>query len=267
MSEHRRCGTVYLVGAGPGDPGLLTVKGYELLRRCEVVIYDALIDPAILTIVPTEAERIFVGAAHDPARLSQQEIERLMITRARQGKRVVRLKGGDPFIFGRGGEEALALTRAGVPWEVVPGVSAGHGVPALAGIPLTCRGYASSVAFVTGHQCSEKGSSVAWDTLAQAADTLVIFMGARTLPLIVEALLRGGRSPATPIAVIERGTFPGERVRVATLGTISEIIARDPVETPALIVVGEVVSLRAQLQTKPQDDSVEVLDEILSSVS
>lgn len=267
MSEHPRCGTVYLVGAGPGDPGLLTVKGDALLRRCDVVIYDALVDPAILAIVPAEAERIFVGAAHDPARLSQREIEGLMIARARQGKRVVRLKGGDPFIFGRGGEEALALTRAGVPWEVVPGVSAGHGVPAAARIPLTCRGYASSVAFVTGHECSDKNSSVAWDKLAQAADTLVIFMGARTLPVIVEALLRGGRSIATPMAVIERGTSPGERVRVATLGTIRQMIARDPVEAPALIVVGEVVSLRARLRTEPEGESVEVLDEILSGVS
>lgn len=267
MNEHHRSGKVYLVGAGPGDPGLLTIKGYEVLRRCDVVIYDALVDPAILAIVPTEAERIFVGAAHDPRRLAQCEIERLMIARAHQGKRVVRLKGGDPFIFGRGGEEALALTRAGVPWEVVPGVSAGHGVPAAARIPLTCRGYASSVAFVTGHECSDKDSSVAWDKLAQAADTLVIFMGARTLPRIVEALLGGGRLPTTPIAVIERGTSPHERVRVATLGTIREMIARDPVCSPALIVVGEVVSLRARLQAEPEEKSVEVFDDVLSGVS
>ncbi len=267
MKEQHRCGTVYLVGAGPGDPGLLTVKGYELLCRCDVVIYDALVNPAILALVRREAERIFVGPAHGSARLTQEEIVEVMIARARRGGQVVRLKGGDPFIFGRGGEEALALTRAGVPWEVVPGVSAGHGVPTWAKIPLTHRGLASSVVFVTGHECAQKDCFVQWSKLAQAADTLVIFMGAQSLPFIVEALLRGGRPPSTPLAVIERGTWPEERVRVATLGTVREMIAADPVRSPALGVVGDVVSLRALLEPDANQEGVEVFDDVLSGVS
>jgi uroporphyrin-III C-methyltransferase len=245
-SQHPR-GKVYLVGAGPGDPGLLTLKGGEALKGCDVVIYDALIAPALVQYAPAEAERIFIGPTHDPTRITQTEIYRLMIGRARQGKVVVRLKGGDPFIFGRGAEEAVALSEAGVPWEVVPGVSSGHAVPACAGIPLTHRAYASSVAFVTGHECDGKLSPVAWHKLATAVDTLVIFMGAKNLPRLVATLLEAGRAPSTPVAVIEGGASPDQRVRVATLGTILDTLADAPVETPALTVVGEVVSLRERL--------------------
>ncbi|RMG47485.1 MAG: uroporphyrinogen-III C-methyltransferase, partial [Acidobacteria bacterium] len=219
-AEHRSSGKVYLVGAGPGDPELLTVKGRRALERCQVVIYDALVNPELLQYVAPEAERIFVGRPHERERLSQSEIERIMITRAREGKIVVRLKGGDPFIFGRGGEEAWALAEAGIDWEIIPGVSSGHAVPAYAGIPLTHRAYASSVAFVTGHECADKRSPVDWHRLAQAVDTIVIFMGVRNLARIVRALREGGRSSTTPIAIIEWGTYAEQRVHVGTLGTI-----------------------------------------------
>jgi uroporphyrinogen III methyltransferase/synthase len=247
VSDATRCGKVYLVGAGPGDPGLLTVKGCEVLRSCDVVIYDALANPVLVQYAPPEAERIFVGRTHSQERITQAEIHRLMIERARQGKVVVRLKGGDPFIFGRGGEEALALAEAGIEWEVVPGVSSGHAVPAYAGIPLTHRGAASSVALVTGHECADKHSRVAWEKLAIAVDTLVIFMGAKNLPRIVTTLLEAGRAPSTPMAIIEWGTYADQRVRVATLGTVFNTLTEAPVEPPALIIIGDVVSLSGQL--------------------
>lgn len=247
MREEHRIGKVYVVGAGPGDPGLLTVRGAEVLSLCDVVVYDALVNEAVLHYAPAEAERIFVGDAHAAHRLTQEEIIRVMIDRARRGLHVVRLKGGDPFIFGRGGEEAMALRAAGIPFEIVPGVSAGHAVAAYAGIPLTHRGLASSVAFVTGHECAGSPRSVRWDALAHAVDTLVVFMGASRLPQIVERLLSAGRAPETPIAIIERGTHAHQRVRVATLGTIRAHVAAEPVRSPALIVIGEVVTLREQL--------------------
>jgi uroporphyrinogen III methyltransferase/synthase len=247
MGETPRLGTVYLVGAGPGDPGLLTVRGAEVLSLCDVVIYDALVNSAVLNYAPAEAERLCVGEAHAAHRLTQEEIIRLMIERARRGLHVVRLKGGDPFIFGRGGEEAMALRAAGIPFEVVPGVSAGHAVAAYAGIPLTHRGISSSVAFVTGHECAGSPRPVRWEDVARAADTVVVFMGASRLPQIVERLLEAGRSPDTPIAVIERGTLASQRTRVATLATIRARVAEEPVRSPALIVVGEVVALREQV--------------------
>jgi uroporphyrin-III C-methyltransferase len=237
---------VYLVGAGPGDLGLLTLRGRALLRRCDVVIYDGLVNPDLLRFVRPGAERVEIGPPHDAGRLSQEEVCRLMVRRARQGRRVVRLKGGDPFIFGRGGEEAQALVRAGVEWKVVPGVSAGHAAPAYAGIPLTHRGHASSVAFVTGHECGAK-ASVDWHALAKAADTLVVFMGAGNLPRIVPALREAGRPDHTPVAAIEQGTWLGQRVRVASLGTILGLLEGDPLQTPALLVVGDVAALHAEL--------------------
>jgi uroporphyrinogen III methyltransferase/synthase len=247
ISDTQSGGKVYLIGAGPGDPGLLTLKGSELLGGCDVVISDALVNPALLEYAPPDAERIFLSRTHDQNRIAQTEIHRLMIERAQQGKIVVRLKGGDPFIFGRGGEEALALAEAGIPWEVVPGVSAGNAVPAYAGIPLTHRAVASSVAFVTGHQCDGQHPAVAWDKIATAVDTLVIFMGVKSLPRIVAALLEAGRAPSTPIAVIECGTHVDQRVRTATLETILDPLTEAPIGTPALIIIGEVVSLQETL--------------------
>lgn len=276
MRNIQRFGKVYLVGAGPGDPELLTLKAYNVLKKCDVVIYDALINPDLLQYAPSYSEQIFIGHPRSKRRIKQEHIEQIMIARAYQGKTVVRLKGGDPFIFGRGGEEALALTEAGIEWQVVPGISAGHAVPAYAGIPLTHRGYASSVAFVTGHQCESKSTPVAWDKIATSVDTLVIFMSAKKLPQIVAALIEAGRTHSTPIAVIECGTHPDQKVRVATLGTILEKLSDEPVRTPALTIVGEVVRLHEKLcwYSKVLVDShswlefeEEVEDAVLSCVS
>ncbi|MFQ5675922.1 MAG: uroporphyrinogen-III C-methyltransferase [bacterium] len=240
-------GKVYLVGAGPGDPGLLTIRAANALKESDVVIYDYLINLALLEYTSTTSEKVFVGKPRQRDRKSQDEIQELMIRKARQGKRVVRLKGGDPFIFGRGGEEVLALTAAGIDWEVVPGVSSGHAVPAYAGIPLTHRDMASSVAFVTGHERKNKTNSVDWNRLAAAVDTLVIFMGAGNLPHVVTVLVEAGRPSDTPIAIIENGTSENVRVLTATLATILKIVGDGKIKTPALIVVGKVVALHKKL--------------------
>ncbi len=262
MIEGSRIGKVYLVGAGPGDVGLLTLRGAEVLSECDVVVYDALVNEEILAYAPTEAERIGVGEAHGEGRLTQRQIIEILIDRARRGRQVVRLKGGDPFLFGRGGEEAHALRAAGIPYEIVPGVSAGLAVPAYAGIPLTHRGISSSVAFVTGHECATREGAVQWEALAQAVETLVIFMGGKRLPQIVERLLRGGLGPETPIALVERGTYGDQRVRVATLGTVRTEIEREPLCSPVLIVVGEVVRLSRELAWFPMGEPVaEVFEE------
>ncbi len=196
-------GKVSLVGAGPGDPGLLTVRGLTVLRQAEVIIYDRLVDPALLDEAPAEALRIFAGKLNGEHGLPQAEINALLIAHARQGRRVVRLKGGDPFIFGRGGEEAEALAAAGILFEVVPGISSAIAVPAYAGIPLTHRKLSSSFAVITGHEDACKDApAVDWARLATAVDTLVVLMGVKTLPRIVNALLTHGRSPETPVALI-----------------------------------------------------------------
>ena len=224
--------TVYLVGAGPGDPGLITVRGLELLRSCEVVIYDRLVAGALVDEAPEDAVRI----AHEPH--TQEEINELLVAHGRAGSRVVRLKGGDPFVFGRGGEEVLALAEAGVPFEVVPGVSALSAVPGAALIPVTHRGLSSQVTIVSGH-CAEEGAAPDNAALARAPGTLVFFMALRTLGSIVDGLVREGRDPQTPVAVISRGTRPEQRVVVAPLEEIAE--AARELEPPALVVVGEVV--------------------------
>ncbi len=247
ITSIKSIGKVYLVGGGPGDPELITLKGAETLRRCDVVIYDALVNPELLRHVPAHAEKIYIGESRSKRRLTQSQVQQLMIRKAREGRTVVRLKGGDPFIFGRGGEEAEALQAAAIPWEVVPGISAGHAVPAFAGIPLTHRHHAASVAFITGHETTGKENPVDWQQIARSIDTLVIFMGVGNLPRIVENLLIAGKSPHTPVAVIEEGTTPRQRTRVATLATIVGSATEPPVRTPALIVVGEVVRLRSRL--------------------
>jgi len=242
--DSKPAGRVFLVGAGPGDPELLTLKGRRLLERADAVFYDELIHDGLLGFAPATAERIYVGKrAHEHA-LPQSEIVRLMIERALQGWCVVRLKGGDPFLFGRGGEEAQLLVDAGIAWEAVPGVSAGIAVPEVAGIPVTHRGVAAAVRFVTGHAAvtTELVPELAW----VPGETLVIFMGLGTLPQTVERLLTGGADTGLPVAVIERGTTPDQRV---TTGTLADIVARTAaagVQSPALVVVGEVVRLREQ---------------------
>lgn len=243
-----RLGSVALVGAGPGDPGLLTVRGLELLREAEVVVYDRLVDPALLAATPPGALRIFAGKRCGRHRLPQEEITALLVAHARRGARVVRLKGGDPFVFGRGGEEAEALAGAGIPVEVVPGVTSAVAVPARVGIPVTQRGVASSFAVVTGHEDACKGeSAVDWGRLATAVDTLVVLMGLGALPRIAAELLAHGRAPDTPVALIHAGTTPAEAVVTGRLDDIVERARAARLEPPVVIVVGEVVTLADRL--------------------
>jgi uroporphyrinogen III methyltransferase/synthase len=240
-------GTVYLIGAGPGDPGLITVKGLECLSRAEVVVYDNLANPRFLSSCPAGCEMIYAGKKAGEHTLSQHEINALLVERARSGKTVVRLKGGDPFVFGRGGEEALALREAGVDFEVVPGVTAGVAAPAYAGIPVTHRFAASSVAFVTGHEDPQKpDSSIDWKSLA-GTDTLVFYMGVRNLPLIARSLLENGKANDTPAALIRLGTTPAQETVTGTLEDIPARAAEMNLKPPALLVVGEVVALRDKL--------------------
>ena len=248
-------GKVYLVGAGPGDPGLLTVKGQELLRRAEVVIYDHLVAPVLLQRCRPGARLVYVGKQANRHAASQSDINQRLIRAAKAGRCVVRLKGGDPFLFGRGAEEASALARAGIGFEIVPGVTSALAVPAYAGIPLTERSRSSSVAILTGHEDpAKRTSAIRWKQVSSACDTLVFLMGVSTLAGLVAQLRRHGRRASTPAAVIEWGTWPQQRTTAGTLATIVERAARARVGPPAILVVGEVVRLRHQLnwfESKP----------------
>jgi len=236
-----RQGVVYLVGAGPGDPGLMTARSLELLASAEVILHDRLIPSGALDGARPDAELIDVGKRPGDAEISQGEIEELMAERARAGRSVVRLKGGDPFVFGRGGEEAEALAAAGIPFEVVPGVTAGVAAPAYAGIPLTHRDHASSVSFVAG-QC--KGlSDQNWAGLAGKGRTLVIYMGVSAADAIADKLIADGLSPETPCAILERGTLPGSRGFRTLLADLGGAVARLNIASPALLVVGDVAAL------------------------
>jgi uroporphyrin-III C-methyltransferase len=238
-------GRVYLVGAGPGDPGLMTVRGLEVLRRADLVVYDRLVSPALLDEAPPDALRIYAGKLAGWHSVDQDHINALLVHHARRGGTVVRLKGGDPFVFGRGGEEAAVLAEAGIPFEVVPGVSASIAVPAYAGIPLTHRKISSSFAVVTGHDCATERPGVDWSRLAVAVDTLVILMAARTLPRIARELIAHGRPPDTPVAVIRLGTTDEQTTITATLGGVTDGIE---VEPPVVVVIGEVVALSERLR-------------------
>jgi len=240
-------GKVYLIGAGPGDPGLLTLKGKRCLEEADVVVYDFLANPRLLRYTKPDAELIYVGKQAGRHTLPQEEIGRLLVQQANQGKVVARLKGGDPFIFGRGGEEAEDLVAARIPFEVVPGVTAAVAAPAYAGIPLTHRDFTSSVAFVTGHEDPTKeATSIAWDKIATGVGTLVFFMGVGQLPDIAAKLMSHGRSPSTPAAVIRWGTRAEQEVVTGTLADLPEKCRG--MKPPALIVVGEVVALREKLR-------------------
>ena len=234
-------GTVYLVGAGPGDPGLITLRGAELLERAGVVVHDALTNPALLEMAPLTAQRFDVGKRAGRPSPSQGSINRLLVGLARRHRVVVRLKGGDPFVFGRGGEEALALEESGVPFQIVPGVTSAVGALACAGIPLTHRGVAASVTFATGHRAEAKAA------LTPPADTLVVFMGLGRTTEIARKLIREGRPSDTPAAVVDRGTLPGQRVVEGTLADIGDRVAAAGLAGPALIVIGKVVGLRSRL--------------------
>jgi len=242
-------GKVYLVGAGPGDPGLITVKGLECLRKADVIIYDRLVDDSLLEEASPDSEKIYVGKGRGCHAMEQKEINLLLIGKAREGKKVVRLKGGDPFVLGRGGEEAEVLAANDITFEVVPGVSSAYAVPAYAGIPVTHRRLASSFTVITGHEDPEKGeSSIDWDRISTGSDTLVFLMGMGNLAQIVNKLIKNGRSPSTPAAVISQGTSPGQRTIVGTLEDIGGRAQKEGFEPPAVIVVGEVVKLREHLR-------------------
>jgi len=239
-------GKVYLVGAGPGDPKLLTVRALELLRMAEVVVYDRLVNPVVLAEVPPGASRVFVGkdTGHHP--IPQEEINSILINFARQGRHVIRLKGGDPFVFGRGGEEAEVLAKAGISFEIVPGVTSAVAVPAYAGIPLTYRKVSSSFAVITGHEALKSVPSVDWESLATAVDTLVIVMGLTNLPAIVTKLVAHGRLPETPIALIRWGTTDKQET---VTGTLADIVEKASLlKPPVLAVIGDVVKLRDEIR-------------------
>lgn len=240
-------GKVYLVGAGPGDPGLLTLKGRACLEKAEVVVYDRLVDARLLRYVPPDAELIYAGKAPGRHTLGQEAINALLVARARAGKVVVRLKGGDPFVFGRGGEEAEVLAAYGIPFEVVPGVTAAVAVPAYAGIPVTHRRFNDSLVIITGHEDPDRETRLSWDGLAPGAATLVFLMGRQNLAAICARLVARGWDAATPVAVIERGTTPEQRTVVGTLADIARRAAAAGVGHPAVIVVGKVVGLRPGL--------------------
>jgi uroporphyrinogen III methyltransferase/synthase len=246
--ETQRKGKVYLVGAGPGDPGLLTLKGQACLSQADVIVYDNLANRSFLAYASDKAEQVYVGKEAGRHTLPQEAINRLIVAKALEGKEVVRLKGGDPFIFGRGGEEAQELAKAGVPFEVIPGVTSAIAVPAYAGIPLTHRDHTATVAFITGHEDPLKDQSdIAWEKVATGVGTLVFLMGVGNLGQIAETLMKFGRSPQTPVAVIERGTVAGQRTLTANLATIAGRATEEGIKPPAIIVVGEVVALRHEL--------------------
>jgi len=244
-----KSGKVYLVGAGPGDPGLITVKGIACLKKADVVIYDRLVDETVLNEARPEAEKIYVGKAANHHSMEQEMINQLLIQNARQGKTVVRLKGGDPFVLGRGGEEADSLAQQGIPFEVVPGVSSAVAVPAYAGVPVTHRGISSSFTVVTGHKASEKGEPhIAWDKLSTGTDTLVILMGMGNLENLVEELIKNNKPPLTPVAVITEGTTIRQRCVIGTLQDIVEKVKLENLRPPSVVVVGDVVRLRKYLR-------------------
>lgn len=244
-----RNGKVYLVGAGPGDPGLITVKGLDCVRQADVIIYDRLVDESILHEAHSKAEKIYVGKASSHHTLEQETINHLLIQKAREGKVVVRLKGGDPFVLGRGGEEAKALAENQIPFEVVPGVSSAVAVPAYAGIPVTHREIASSFTVVTGHKASDRGEpNIAWDKLATGTDTLVILMGIGNLAYVVDQLIKNNKPPSTPAAVITHGTTGRQRCVTGTLQDIVEKVKSEDLKPPSVVVVGDVVRLRNYLR-------------------
>lgn len=240
-------GKVWLVGAGPGDPDLLTVKALRLIQSCDVVIYDRLVSSAIMALIPAATRKIYVGKARSEHAVPQESINQLLVDEARAGHKVLRLKGGDPFIFGRGGEELELLSEANVAFEVIPGITAASGCAAYAGIPLTHRDFAQSVRFITGHLKNDE-VNLCWPELMDPTQTLVFYMGLVGLQAICEQLIQHGRDPQTPVALIEKGTTPQQRVVIATLATINERVHAEQVTAPTLTIIGNVVTLHDKLK-------------------
>lgn len=241
-------GKVYIVGAGPGDPDLITVKGLRAIKEADVILYDRLINKQLLDYAKPDAELIFVGKLPHYHGVIQDRINSLLVQYGKKGKVVTRLKGGDPFVFGRGAEEAEVLAEAGVPFEIVPGITSGIAAPAYAGIPVTHRDYSSSFAIVTGHMREGKDDSIKWESLATGIDTLAIYMGVGNLPYICQQLTKYGRQGDTPVALVHWGTTNVQKTVTGTLDTIVEIVQQEKVENPSMIVVGEVVKVREKIQ-------------------
>ena len=238
---------VFLVGAGPGDPELITLKGIKCIKKADVILYDRLVNEELLAYAKVDAELIFCGKLPNYHVLQQETINHLLVKHAKKGKIVTRLKGGDPFVFGRGGEEAEFLAKNRVEFEIVPGITSGIAASAYAGIPLTHREISSSFAFVTGHSKNFEEDRIKWETLANGVDTIAIYMGVKNLPRIQERLLQCGKSPETPIAFIQWGTLQKQKTVISTLGLASESAMKEHVTNPCMIVIGEVVKLREKI--------------------
>ncbi|KZE66150.1 uroporphyrin-III methyltransferase [Fictibacillus phosphorivorans] len=241
-------GKVYLVGAGPGDPGLITVKGLRCIEEADVILYDRLVNKELLSYATPECDLIYCGKLPNYHFMKQETINSFLVKHAMKGKVVTRLKGGDPFVFGRGGEEAEILAKSRIPFEVIPGITSGIAAPAYAGIPVTHRNIASSFAIVTGHRKKGEEEELKWESLANGIDTLAIYMGVGNLPYICGQLTKHGKSKETPVALVQWGSLENQRTVTGTLDTIEEIVVSEQIENPSMIIVGEVVRLRSELK-------------------